>query len=187
MIPTVQTCFALMDDYEMLPNIREHSIVVAKVAELLVTGFERNGSSLDRELTLAGALLHDIAKTQCLGDNDGNHATMGREICVKHGYDRVGDIVASHVVLKGNGEGPVTEREIVYYADKRVNHNQIVSLTERLEYINKTYAAGNVKRRELIQVNFQRCLTLEKRIFHNLPFLPEEVGPLVDKQGDWLT
>ena len=186
MIPTIQTCFSLMDDYRMLPNIREHSIVVAKVAELLVQGFQRNGSSLNRDLTLAGALLHDIAKTQCLGDNDGNHAKKGREICLKHGYDRVGEIVASHVVLKGNGEGPVTEKEIVYYADKRVNHNQIVSLEKRLAYINKTYAADNAKRQEFIHINFQKCRRLEKRIFQNLPFVPEEVSILVDKIGDWL-
>jgi len=186
MIPTIQTCFSLMDDYQMLPNIREHSIVVTKVAELLVQGFQRNGSSLDRDLTLAGALLHDIAKTQCLGDNDGNHAKMGREICLKHGYERVGEIVASHVVLHGNGEGDVTEKEIVYYADKRVNHNQIVSLEDRLAYINKTYAAGNETRQEFIYINFQKCRNLEKRIFQNMLIVPEEVSSLVDQKGDWL-
>lgn len=175
-----------MDDYQMLPNIREHSIVVAKVAELLIQGFQRNGSSLDRDLILAGALLHDIAKTQCLGDNDGNHAKVGREICLKHGYERVGEIVASHVVLNGNGSGPVTEKEIVYYADKRVNHNKVVTLEERLAYINKTYGAENQKRQELIHINFEKCLTLEKLIFADIPFAPEDVGPLVNEEGDWL-
>ncbi|MBC8317887.1 MAG: HDIG domain-containing protein [Desulfobulbaceae bacterium] len=170
----------------MLPNIREHSIVVARVAQLLVQGFQKNGSSLNRDLALAGALLHDIAKTQCLGDNDGNHAKMGREICLKHGYERVGDIVASHVVLKSNGSGPVTEKEIVYYADKRVNHNQIVTLEERLAYINKTYGADNQKRQELIQVNFMKCLKLETLIFADLPFAPEDVEPMVEKKRDWL-
>ena len=176
-----------MDDYQMLPNIREHSIVVAKVAELLVQGFQRNGSSLDRELTLAGALLHDIAKTQCLGDNDGNHAKVGWEICLKHGYSRVGEIVASHVVLRGNGNGPVTEKEIVYYADKRVNHNQIVTLEERLDYINRTYAANDERRQQLIQKNFLKCQNLEEHIFQELSFNPDDISKLLEKRKDWLS
>lgn len=174
----------MMDEYEMLPHIRKHSIIVAKVAEILSQGIQKNGASLDVELTVAGALLHDIAKTQCLGDKDGSHAIMGREICLKHGYIKVADIVAEHVVLKHNGNGPVTEKEVVYYADKRVNHDQIVSLDERLTYIKETYAAGNKGRQELIDINFQKCLALEKRIFQGLPFVPEKVAELVQIKKD---
>ena len=185
MFPTIKTCFSLMEEYERLPHIREHSIVVAKVAEILSKEAQRNGAPLNVELTVAGALLHDIAKTQCLGDKDGSHARMGREICLSHGYVRVADIVAEHVVLKNKGNGPVTEKEIVYYSDKRVNHDQIVSLEERLTYIKETYAANNRARQELIHINFQKCIQLEKRIFQELPFAPDQVAGLVEIKEDW--
>ncbi|MCI5224592.1 MAG: phosphohydrolase, partial [Candidatus Electrothrix sp. AR4] len=31
-IPGIDTCFALMEQYAMLPNIRRHSLLVARIA-----------------------------------------------------------------------------------------------------------------------------------------------------------
>ena len=39
--------------------------------------------------------------------------------------------------------GIFTAREIIYYADKRVRHEEIVSLDDRLEYILEHYGLGD--------------------------------------------
>ena len=184
-IPTVQTCLQMMEDYRMLANIRDHSRVVARVAELISTSLvEGCGTSLNLDLVVSASLLHDIAKTQCLNSRC-DHARVGGEICREHGYMEIGEIVEQHVVLKSNGSGLITEKEIVYYADKRVNHDQVVSLHERLDYILNRYARHNVVRQNLIQENFDKCLTMEKRIFKHLDFTPGQLASRLMTRVDW--
>ena len=81
-VPTIATCLQLMERYEMLPHIRHHSLVVARLAEQLISGLIATNPErpqADRELVIAGALLHDIAKTPCL-NSECDHARMGGEI-----------------------------------------------------------------------------------------------------------
>ena len=105
-IPTVEECFKLMEQYHMLPNIKDHSIVVARVAQVITIGLIAAGHRLSLDKVIAGALLHDIGKTACL-DNDDNHAARGYDICLAHNLESIADIVAEHVILKnyvlGNG------------------------------------------------------------------------------------
>ena len=64
-VPSINQCLNYIDRHGMLDNIRAHSFKVARVAELLVDGLSKaNGSASQppRELVIAGALLHDIAK-----------------------------------------------------------------------------------------------------------------------------
>ncbi|MBW1705401.1 MAG: hypothetical protein JRJ86_09570 [Deltaproteobacteria bacterium] len=44
MIPSIETCFELMDKYRMLENIKAHSIIVTKVAHLIASGLRDAGS-----------------------------------------------------------------------------------------------------------------------------------------------
>ena len=177
-IPDIARCFQLMEDYVMLPNIRRHSIVVAQVALLLVEGFDENeirpSIIPDRDLIAAGALLHDIAKTLCL-KNGCDHAREGAEICLQLGYPEIASIVREHVVLKDHDaerrhQGMFNAREIIYYADKRVRHEEIVSLEDRLEYILEHYGNGDPAMYRLIRINFDQCVELEKHLFAFLPF-----------------
>jgi uncharacterized protein len=61
-IPDATLCFRLMDEYGMLPNIRRHSVTVARAALEILDGFVENQAMQmeipDRELIIAGALLH---------------------------------------------------------------------------------------------------------------------------------
>ena len=66
MIPTEKECYHLMDKYQMLDNIREHSIVVAEMVKAISLGLVSSGVQLSIDKAVAGALLHDIAKTLCL-------------------------------------------------------------------------------------------------------------------------
>jgi putative nucleotidyltransferase with HDIG domain len=178
-IPDVKQCLDLMKQYHMLPNIREHSLVVARVAEIITLGLIEAGQDLSLEKVIAGALLHDIGKTACL-DNDDDHALKGFEICLAHNLNSIADIIAEHVILKTyTSDHKISEKEIVYYADKRVNHDQVVSLDERLEYILDRYGMNNETRCKAINRNYSRCRDLERRIFALLVFEPEDMVDLL--------
>ena len=182
-VPTLAECVTLMEQYGMLPNIRHHSLVVARLAEQLWAGlcaFAPERPRTDRTLVIAGALLHDIAKTPCLVNN-GDHARIGGEICREHGFAEIAAIVEEHVILR-NFEpdryqlGYFSAGEIVYYADKRVRHNVVVHLNQRLEYILDHYGKNNPVRHQLIRENFKKCLTLEHYLFQWLPYGPSDLG-----------
>lgn len=178
--PSRDFCLRLMARYGMLPNIRAHSLLVADIAELISSSLIRAGFDLSQELVAAGALLHDIGKTACL-HNGRDHAREGHDICLANGLPAgLAAIVAEHVVLRDHSpEGAFTEKEIVYYADKRVNHDQVVDLDDRLVYILGRYGRDNPQLRQAIDWNFQRCLALEQKIFSHLPFRPEELAAQV--------
>ncbi|MBW2505843.1 MAG: hypothetical protein JRD19_02095, partial [Deltaproteobacteria bacterium] len=48
-IPGVDECLALMEQHHMLPNIRAHSILVARVAEIITKGLTAAGRDLSLE------------------------------------------------------------------------------------------------------------------------------------------
>ncbi len=164
----------------MLENIRAHSIVVAGIAELISARMRDTGVDISMDVVTAAALLHDISKTSCLNSEE-RHEVMGKQICLKHGFFEIADIVREHVVLRNGlpAEG-ITEREIVYYSDKRVNHDKVVPLTERLEYILKRYGRDNDQRYRMIMDNFQICQAVENRIFEHLDFEPDELAGMME-------
>lgn len=176
-----------MEEYGMLPNIRRHSITVTRVALQLLEGFRENRSLQvelpERELIVAGALLHDIAKTPCLR-NGGDHAMAGAEICTELGFPEIARIVGQHVILTDHDparyeRGVFSATEIIYYADKRVRHEEIVSLEDRLEYILENYGMGDLMLHKLIRENFQKCVRLEQYFFSFLNFQPEQLAEKV--------
>jgi putative nucleotidyltransferase with HDIG domain len=182
-IPSLPECIQLMEQYGMLTNIRHHSLVVARLAEQLQAGLCTTAPEQphpDRSLVIAGALLHDIAKTACLNSNC-DHARIGAEICRRHDFPEIAAIVEEHVILS-NFEpdryqtGQFSAGEIVYYADKRVRHIVVVNLNERLEYILDHYGKDNPTRHQLIRENFKKCLTLEHYLFQWLPYGPGDLG-----------
>lgn len=182
-IPSISQCHTLFEQFAMLDNIRDHSILVALVAGGLVDGLVRTAKSSgplpNREETIAAALLHDIAKTMCIKTGC-HHAEIGRQICMELGYPEIGEIVAEHVVLRNftadfYRQGVFGAKELVFYADKRVRHDQVVSLADRLEYIIERYGDGNPVKEQHIRLNFTRTVEFEKYLFSYLDFTPEEV------------
>ncbi len=189
--PTRSQCLALIDRYNMLDNIRDHSFKVARVAELLITGLHGGKKTTapqpEIDLVIAGSLLHDIAKTQCL-EGKCFHDVVGQEICNDLGYPEIGEIVREHVLLKSftpqlYQKGIWGAKEIVYYADKRVRHDEIVSLESRLEYIINIYGDNSPEKEYYIRHNFQQCQELEGYIFAFLDFAPDEIQHLISEEA----
>jgi putative nucleotidyltransferase with HDIG domain len=124
---------------------------------------------------LKAALLHDIGKTSCL-NSDKDHAEIGKKICIQNSLDEIADIVGQHVRLRNyNLNESCSETEIVYYSDKRVNHNKIVPLRERLSYILARYGNNQKQIVHAIKMNFDLCKEVEKKLFRKLKFDPESV------------
>jgi uncharacterized protein len=184
--PSIDRCLLLMDEFAMLDNIRDHSIMVAQVAETLLAGMTTDtlgDAPPPRDLVISGALLHDIAKTQCLKEHC-DHSKLGNDICRDLGYPEIGEIVREHVILD---EFPVERfkrgiflaKEIVHYADKRVLHDQVVTLDARLAYILERYGDNDPSRHTLIRKNFRRCQDLEGFLFAHIRYTPDELSLMV--------
>jgi hypothetical protein len=63
---------------------------------------------------------------------------------------------------------------IINYADKRVLHDRIVSLDERMRYIQQRYGT-QPEHEHRIQMLWESTTALEKQIFKDLPFSPDDL------------
>lgn len=173
--PTLNECFDLMSAHRMLPHIQEHSCRVRDVALMLGQHLLAVGVELRLPLLEAGALLHDIAKTATL-HNGGEHARLGAQWLMDLGYPAVAEIVREHVWLSRNPAEPwpLREVEIVNYADKRVQHDLVVTLGQRFDDLHRRYGrTPDIVAR--ITTNEERSRILEHKIFSRLPITPDDI------------
>jgi uncharacterized protein len=174
MIPTREECLRLMSQHGMLNHIVSHCMAVARVALFLSKELNKRGQGIDLRLVEAASLLHDLTKTECLKTKE-DHARTASECLKGLGYERVGQIVAEHVVLAGEKDaGRVSEEEIVNYADKRVQHDRIVSLSERFRDLRDRYGK-NERSLELIEALEQATSKVERKIFSQVEISPEDL------------
>ena len=157
-IPSQKECDELMAKYSMLPNIVEHSIQVMHVS-LAITDNLKSGVSVNRDMVIAAALLHDITKTRSLVTKE-RHDASGGDLLRELGFPSIAEIVEQHVIIQNlNLQGRLEEREIVYYADKRVLHDTIVTIDERVHDLIQRYGCEN----RILQ-NKNQVLTVERKI-----------------------
>jgi len=169
-IPSETQCYRIMAKMAMLPNIAAHSIRVCQVATLLTENLNSNGGDLNPALIRAAALLHDITKTRSLQTSE-NHAQTGAFYLADRGYPEVSEIVAQHVNIDSfNPDGEPTAAEVVNYADKRVLHDKVVPLDERLVYIKKRYSCSAGELGSRVERMCREADAVEKKLFKTLPF-----------------
>jgi hypothetical protein len=119
--------------------------------------------------------LHDITKTRSF-ETEENHALTGGQVLTDFGYPQVGNLVRQHVYLDDYSEHQsISEAVIINYADKRVLHDRIVSLDERMGYIQERYGIRPEHKRR-IQLLWEKTAALEKHIFKYLPFSPDDLN-----------
>lgn len=174
---TPAACRALLDAQGVPEHIRRHSEEVARVARGLAEALSRFAQETpDPALTEAAALLHDIAKADCLQSHK-DHALEGGRILRDLGHAELASLVERHVDLgPWTDDGPVTEAELLNYSDKRVRHEEVVSLADRFEDLLARYGRGNERASARIRQNWQVMVELEEKIFRRLPFGPKDVG-----------
>lgn len=181
-IPTDDECLALLAKYDTPHHIILHSKKVQEIGQLLGEGLLRKNYGINLALISASCLLHDIGKYPCILDGGGYHDLRGEKILLAEGFDAVARIVVQHVVLRTSSDGPVREEHIVYYADKRVVHDKIVSLEDRFIYLEQTYGKSREALRRL-QIMKEETLRIENEIFLLLDFQPEDIITLLESSN----
>lgn len=181
MVPDKQHCFRLMREMAMLEHIAAHSLQVCRVALLLAEQMKAARPDLDHRLLQAAALLHDITKTRSF-DTGENHAETGASFLAERGFAEVGELVRQHVRLDSySASRPTGHAAILNYADKRVLHDAVVSLDERMQYILVRYGETSAHQQRIRKL-WQVTTELESLLFEQMDISPADLPALM--RGD---
>jgi putative nucleotidyltransferase with HDIG domain len=126
LVPSTAECFQILEENQADELVLVHCRMVARLALALARRLNIAGAGLDEDLVVAGALLHDIARQQP------EHPQAGAALLQSKGYPRVAEIVARHMDLEVAEEGPISETEVVFLADKSVKGGKVICASERL-------------------------------------------------------
>ena len=161
-IPTRDECIKLLKANNVPDNIIAHLMAVCDVSMKVCDFLEKRKIKVNRGLVAAASLLHDIKKLQ-----PGEHEIEGANYVSSLGYPEVAVLIKKHG-LKHCHESklrPKTwEEKIVFYADKRVNGNNVVSVDERFEYIKQRYKKEDVEKEVKLTKDFEKELLVDEKI-----------------------
>lgn len=140
LIPSDEQCAQWWSEYAMLEHIKKHCAQVAMVATTLahMACSRQQGNPFglqDQDFiqsVRASALLHDLGKTYTINE-DGNHSQLGAAwVMALTGNPLIAHGVMHHVHWPGPLDPQLYFLPLaVLYADKRVKHDEIVSIKER--------------------------------------------------------
>ena len=125
-VPKLDTVLAqyLLQGAILPQRVKAHCQTVAGEAQRICAELSAAGLSLDAELTVAAALLHDIARTE------DEHPKKGAQWLTDLGYPAAAALVSCHHDL----ETPqLNEAAVLYIADKCVTEDGVVPVASRFE------------------------------------------------------
>jgi CTP:molybdopterin cytidylyltransferase MocA len=146
-IPTPHECLMLLNEtYDAGEKIIDHGKTVAKVALALGKAIQQSKIDLNLDLLVAAGLLHDLAR------NQRDHARVAMQILDNLDYPAVAEIVGAHMDIQVEEQTAISEKEVVFLADKLVSGTRIVDLKARFDTAIKRYgseadALPTIKRR----------------------------------------
>ena len=163
-IPSDNQCFELWDIYNMLDNVRFHSLLVADLATVLAQKAKTLGHSLCVQSVRASALLHDIAKSYTI-KHGGSHAQMGSSWALQAtGNRKIAQGVALHVYWPfAMPENMCILPFFVIYADKRSMHDTCVTLKERYDDLLIRYGKTDEHKKN-IHTSYMQGIKIEKAL-----------------------
>jgi len=155
-IPTEGECEAVCSRLKVSEQVIAHSRLVAELARTLAAFLNCTGLALDLPLIIAAGRLHDIARGQP------DHAGAGSKLIARMGYPRVGAVVAKHMDIQFHGPS-VDEADLIYFADKCVEEDRLVSVEERFERSMSRYAGRPDILKKIIR-RFEDAKNIGRRI-----------------------
>ena len=191
----------IIEEFHMPKHIRRHCEQVAKICEFLGRKMKDKGYKIDIDLLVHAALLHDLFRICDVTIWDPNvfpdahsqdshkkweelrkkhcgkdHEYSAYEELINRGEPHLAELIKSHRFENILDENPFKnwEEKILYYADKRVEHDKIVSLKERLEKGKKRNAVTE-KQIAISVVAFPKIYELEKEICEAGGIKPEDI------------
>jgi molybdenum cofactor cytidylyltransferase len=124
-LPSQQRCLELLHEYGASEQLIRHSQAVADAALIIVAALNRRGQCICTSLVAAGALLHDISRSES------RHEEAGAKLLTQLGYPRLAPVVRRHMHLLDDVSGPLNETKVVYLADKLVGEDRYIGLSAR--------------------------------------------------------
>ena len=204
-LPTRKECQAIIEEHHVPPHIVKHSLAVAKLAVFLAQRLTEKGMTVDVNLVDRACLLHDIARICDFKELDysrfeqpvtAEDKAKWRQLRAK--YEGIPHEYAAYDILKeqypalaltikkhryiavlDEEEKPNTwEEKLAYYADKRIMHDNIVSLEERLTEARKRniFFYDTEAQSKIITAKVDPLIySLEKEIFDEIGLSPLEI------------
>ena len=117
---------------------------------------------LNRVRVMKACLLHDLCRAEK------EHARVSAEAIRKEGYPAIAALVAGHheaAYSEREAQGPLTEAEILFYADKRVHEDVLVSVEERFRESRKKCRSPEACAKH--DAMLAKTLKIEKKILKN--------------------
>ena len=167
-------CVKLWDEYALPANVRAHCRLVSRVAGFLAEKLRAKGIQVQPQVVRCAALLHDLMKVHAIQAGGDEYAQVER-VLSERGFPVLGRICARHGLYSILEPFPDRgwEEKLVFYADKRVQHDQLVSVEERLEDLAARYGAGNPHEAAKIRACLPLVKALEREIFDLIGESPE--------------
>jgi 5'-deoxynucleotidase YfbR-like HD superfamily hydrolase len=134
--------------------------MVAKVCGILADKLIEKGKKINKKVLIEAALLHDVLKISHEKYGKLGHEKTIEKVLKERGETLVAKIIGKHGFLSVN-KLKTLEEKILYYADKRVHDEKIVSLKKRFEEGDKRYGKSEDKRSAEIK---KKIFALEKEL-----------------------
>jgi uncharacterized protein len=129
-IPTIEQCYELLKKHRTPAHIVRHCEVVAELAVEIAKKISAAGIKVDVDFVHRACLLHDILRLNGIGHEEAAYKLL------KADYPQMAVAIRKHAyksLLDEELKPRTIEEKIVYYADKRIMHDKVVPLLERLE------------------------------------------------------
>lgn len=160
--PTKEECLKILKQKNVPDNIIAHLKAVCDFSLKICDLLEKKSINVNRDLVAAGSLLHDIKKI-----NSDDHVAEGYEFVKSLGYPEVALLIKKHGLyhLEDDEFTPKSwEEKIVFYADKRIKNDKVVSIDERFKYIKERYKKEDVEKEIMFTKKIEYELLEEEKI-----------------------
>jgi molybdenum cofactor cytidylyltransferase len=151
-------CRVLLEKVCRLPEaVIDHCRQVARVADALAGAVNAGGGGLDTALVRSAAYVHDAARLER------DHARAGARLLKAMGFPEMAAIIAVHMHIDASANAPLDEAQLVYFADKRVSGDTVVSIAQRFEAKLQKYG-GDPAVGAKIQRQHQTALMIQNKL-----------------------
>lgn len=185
-------------------HVREHSKKVTEVAMAIANAFIKKGEIVNLDLLYPAAMLHDMHRIcdfkeldrkcfdekvtdekwkkweACREEFKGmHHADISSDVLKDRGFTETAEVIRLHKsinIVEERDSYDTLEKQILYYADKRVKHNEVVSREERFRDGRERYGGfDGMKERKLFEEVEENTIRLEKELFSQINLKPSDI------------
>lgn len=167
-LPSRDQCYELIEECRVPAHIVAHSEAAAQLGVFLAERLNAAGRTVNTELVDRACLLHDLFRVcefpledfsafeppptevdqatwrRLKAEYDGTRHEDAAAAFLSEAYPVLAETIRKHrytAILDGQDTPRTWEEKLVYYADKRVMHDRIVPLRERLDEAHQRNAA----------------------------------------------